>query len=130
MRHRAGGAWPVADWLRTYRRDRLGNDTIGALTAWAPIVPECVAYAQIAGVPPQNAFYGAPVALLAYVLFGTSRFLIVGATSAAAVLSAATVADVSGDPQLAVALSAASVADAVAAFRRDAPHGRPPVQGA
>ncbi|MEU8138079.1 SulP family inorganic anion transporter [Streptodolium elevatio] len=107
VRQRAAGAWPVADWLRTYRRDRLGKDTIGALTAWALIVPECVAYAQIAGVPPQNAFYGAPVALLAYVLFGTSRFLIVGATSAAAVLSAATVADVSGDPQLAVALSAA-----------------------
>ncbi|NUU23668.1 MAG: SulP family inorganic anion transporter [Streptomycetaceae bacterium] len=77
------------------------------MTAWALIVPECVAYAQIAGVPPQNAFYGAPVALLAYVLFGTSRFLVVGATSAAAVLSAATVADVSNDPKLAVALSAA-----------------------
>ncbi|MGR6999305.1 SulP family inorganic anion transporter [Yinghuangia aomiensis] len=98
---------PVADWFRTYRRDRFGTDTIGALTAWALIVPECVAYAQIAGVPPQNAFYGAPVALLAYVLFGTSRFLIVGATSAAAVLSAATVTEVSGDPKLAVALSAA-----------------------
>ncbi|WP_436771877.1 SulP family inorganic anion transporter [Yinghuangia sp. YIM S09857] len=100
-------SWPVADWLRTYRRDRFGPDAVGALTAWALIVPECVAYAQIAGVPPQNAFYGAPVALLAYVLFGTSRFLVVGATSAAAVLSAATVADVSGDPRLAVALSAA-----------------------
>lgn len=99
--------WPVADWLRTYRKDRFGADGIGALTAWALIVPECVAYAQIAGVPPQNAFYGAPVALLAYVLFGSSRFLIVGATSAAAVLSAATVADVSGDPEVAVALSAA-----------------------
>ncbi|NUP32940.1 MAG: SulP family inorganic anion transporter [Streptomycetaceae bacterium] len=106
-RQRAGRTWPVAGWLRTYRGDRFGPDTIGALTAWALIVPECVAYAQIAGVPPQNAFYGAPVALLAYVLFGTSRFLIVGATSAAAVLSAATVADVSGDPKAAVALSAA-----------------------
>lgn len=83
------------------------GDALGAATAWALIVPECVAYAQIAGVPPQNAFYAAPVALVAYVLVGRSRFLIIGATSAAAVLSGATVADVSSDPKQAVGLSAA-----------------------
>ncbi|MFB4420007.1 SulP family inorganic anion transporter [Streptomyces sp. QL37] len=83
------------------------GDLLGALTAWALIVPECVAYAQIAGVPPQNAFYAAPVALVAYVVLGRSRFLIIGATSAAAVLSGATVADVSSDPKQAVGLSAA-----------------------
>jgi MFS superfamily sulfate permease-like transporter len=44
--------WPVADWVRGYRPDRLGKDSVGALTAWALIVPECVAYAQIAGVSP------------------------------------------------------------------------------
>jgi sulfate permease, SulP family len=42
------------------------------VTAWAIVVPESVAYAQIAGVPPQNAFYAAPVALIAYALFGSS----------------------------------------------------------
>ncbi|WP_329365286.1 SulP family inorganic anion transporter [Streptomyces sp. NBC_00669] len=83
------------------------GDLLGALTAWALIVPECVAYAQIAGVPPQNAFYAAPVALVAYVLLGRSRFLIIGATSAAAVLSGATVADITSDPKRAVGLSAA-----------------------
>lgn len=93
--------------MRGYRRAGLRGDTLGAFTAWALIVPECVAYAQIAGVPPQNAFYAAPVALLLYVLVGRSRFLIIGATSAAAVLSAATVSDVSPDPKAAVGLSAA-----------------------
>lgn len=83
------------------------GDLLGALTAWALIVPECVAYAQIAGVPPQNAFYAAPVALVAYVLLGRSRFLIIGATSAAAVLSGATVAGITSDPKRAVGLSAA-----------------------
>lgn len=83
------------------------GDVLGALTAWALIVPECVAYAQIAGVPPQNAFYAAPVALIGYVLVGRSRFLIIGATSAAAVLSGATVADITSDPKRAVGLSAA-----------------------
>ncbi|WP_405610752.1 SulP family inorganic anion transporter [Streptomyces sp. NBC_01508] len=85
----------------------LRGDMLGAATAWALIVPECVAYAQIAGVPPQNAFYAAPVALAVYVLVGRSRFLIIGATSAAAVLSGATVADISPDPRQAVGLSAA-----------------------
>ncbi len=102
-----GRSWPVADWLRGYGPERLGRDSVGALTAWALIVPECVAYAQIAGVAPQNAFYAAPVALIGYALFGSSRFLIVGATSAAAVLSGATVADVSSDPKAAATLSAA-----------------------
>ena len=97
----------MASWLPGYRRAALGKDTVGALTAWALIVPECVAYAQIAGVPPQNAFYAAPVALVAYALFGTSRFLIVGATSAAAVLSAATVSAISADPRTVTVLSAA-----------------------
>jgi SulP family sulfate permease len=98
---------PIATWLPAYRAARLRGDGIGALTAWAIVVPESVAYAQIAGVPPQNAFYAAPVALVAYALFGSSRHLVVGATSAASILSASTVAAVSPDPGRAVALSAA-----------------------
>ncbi|MEW1902115.1 SulP family inorganic anion transporter [Streptomyces sp. NPDC086147] len=97
----------MADWLGSYRKGLLRGDVLGALTAWALIVPESVAYAQIAGLPPQNAFYAAPVALLVYALFGRSNFLIVGATSAAAVLSAAAVSGISGDPKDAVGLSAA-----------------------
>jgi sulfate permease, SulP family len=101
------GRWlPIAAWLPGYRAARLRGDGIGALTAWAIVVPESVAYAQIAGVPPQNAFYAAPVALIAYALLGSSRHLVVGATSAAAILSASTVAAVSPDPDRAVALSA------------------------
>ncbi|CAL9271812.1 putative sulfate transporter [Streptomyces sp. SudanB5_2050] len=92
--------------LRGYRLSGLRGDGLGALTAWALIVPECVAYAQIAGVPPQNAFYAAPVALLVYALLGRSNFLVVGATSAASVLSASAIAGV-GSPADAVGLSAA-----------------------
>ncbi|MFJ6699538.1 SulP family inorganic anion transporter [Streptomyces sp. NPDC091272] len=99
--------WPVAGWLSRYDKGWLRGDTLGALTAWALIVPECVAYAQIAGVPPQNAFYAAPVALLVYALVGRSNFLIVGATSAAAVLSAATVSALSSEAKDAAGLSAA-----------------------
>ncbi|GGR89402.1 sodium-independent anion transporter [Streptomyces humidus] len=97
----------MAGWIRGYRRGLLRGDVLAGLTVWALIVPESVAYAEIAGVPPQNAFYAAPVALAAYALLGGSRFLVVGATSAAAVLSASTVNGVSGDPGAVVGLSAA-----------------------
>ncbi|MFI6655977.1 SulP family inorganic anion transporter [Streptomyces sp. NPDC050523] len=100
-------ALPVAEWARGYRRRLLRGDVLAGLTVWALIVPESVAYAEIAGVPPQNAFYAAPIALVGYALLGGSRFLIVGATSAAAVLSASTVSGVSSDPGAAVGLSAA-----------------------
>jgi high affinity sulfate transporter 1 len=98
---------PGLGWLRRYRRTDLRGDVLGAMTAWAIVVPESVAYAQIAGVPPQNAFYAAPVALVVYAMFGSSRNLIVGATSAASILSASTIAVVSTNPHDAIELSAA-----------------------
>jgi SulP family sulfate permease len=97
---------PILSWLPAYQRIFLRGDILGAATAWAIIVPESVAYAQIAGVPPQYAFYAAPLALTAYALFGSSKQLVVGATSAAAILSAAAVAAASTDPSRAVPLSA------------------------
>lgn len=105
----AAARWlPILSWLPRYQRSDLRGDALGALTAWAIVIPESVAYAQIAGVPPQNAFYAAPVALVLYALFGSSRNLVVGATSAAAILSASTVAVVSGgNPKDAIELSAA-----------------------
>lgn len=99
---------PIATWLHNYRQEECRGDMRAALIAWALIVPESVAYAHLAGVPPQNAFYAAPLALLAYALLGSSRYLIVGATSAAAALSGATIAGLTGgDPVRAVTLSAA-----------------------
>ena len=98
---------PIVSWLPHYRLGMLRGDVTGAATAWAIVVPESVAYAQIAGVPPQNAFYAAPIALLVYALFGSSRNLVVGATSAAAILSASTVMAISGNSKDAIELSAA-----------------------
>ena len=100
------GFLPILAWLPHYRPGNLRGDVAGAATAWAIVVPESVAYAQIAGVPPQNAFYAAPIALLVYAIFGSSRNLVVGATSAAAILSASTVAAISASSKDAVELSA------------------------
>lgn len=64
------------------------------------IVPEAVAYSQLAGVPAQAGLFAAPFLLLGYALFGSSRQLMVGATSASAVMLAGTVAVLAGsDPK-------------------------------
>ena len=59
---------------------------------WVFVIPEAVTYAQIARVPPQVVLAAAPVALLAYALFGTSRQVVVGSTSSIAILNAAIIA--------------------------------------
>jgi len=50
-------------------------DIIAGLTVCAILVPEGMAYAELAGIPPETAFYAAPVALLAYAVLGSSRAL-------------------------------------------------------
>jgi len=100
---------PAAGWLPRYRRAWLTGDIVAALTVWALLVPEGLAYAGIAGVPPQYGLYAAPLALVAYALFGGSRHLIVGPTSTVAIVSAAVVAPLaaSGGDQRYLALTIA-----------------------
>ena len=96
------------DWLRHYRRAWLGGDVVAALTTWALVVPQAIAYAQIAGLPPQAGLFAAFAGLLGYGLFGTCRQLIVSPTSSTAAISAAIVAPVAlGDPERYAAASAA-----------------------
>lgn len=78
---------PILSWLPAYQKGWLRGDVIAALTVWALLVPEAMAYAGIAGMPPEAGLYAAPLALLAYAIFGTSRHLNVGPSSAVAALS-------------------------------------------
>ena len=82
---------PIAGWLPRYDRSWLRPDIIAGLTLWGLVVPEAMAYAGIAGLPPQAGLYTLLMALLVYAIFGSSRHLVVQATSATAALLAATV---------------------------------------
>ena len=84
-------AWPIFAWLQGYQGSWLRLDVIAGLTVCAILVPEGMAYAELAGVPPEFAFYAAPAALLAYAALGSSRQLVVAVSSAIAIMSAATV---------------------------------------
>lgn len=80
---------------------------MAGLAVWAMTVPQALAYAGIAGVPPVYGLYTVPLAMIAYASFGSSRTLCVGPESAIAIISAITVgALVSGNSEEFLALSA------------------------
>ena len=83
-------------------------DIVAGVLVWSVVTPQAVAYAQIAGLPPSAGLAAAPGALLAYALLGTSRSLVVSATTATSALSAAAVGPLAnGDTMTFAALSAA-----------------------
>jgi sulfate permease, SulP family len=98
----------VPAWVRGYRRAWLRPDVVAGVVVWSVVVPQAVAYAQIAGLPPQVGLMAAPGALIGYALLGTSRSLVVSATTATAAVSAAAVGALAhGDAARFAALSAA-----------------------
>ena len=84
--------FPIVEWLPKYKSSWLRPDLIAALTVWALVVPEAMAYAGIAGMPPEAGLYAAPLALIGYAIFGTSKHLNVGPSSTVAALSFSVVA--------------------------------------
>ena len=82
------GLIPILDWLPDYDRSWIRFDLIAALTVWAVVVPQSIAYADIAGLPPQAGLAATAAGLAAYALLGTSRQLVVSPTSSTAAISA------------------------------------------
>ena len=82
---------PILRWLPEYKPSWLRYDLISGLTIWAVLVPQAMAYAGIAGVPPIMGLYTLPLPLFFYAIFGTSRTLVVGPDSAVALISASAI---------------------------------------
>jgi sulfate permease, SulP family len=77
---------PVLSWAPGYRAAWLRSDAVAGLTIWGLLIPEGMAYASLAGLPPQAGLYTLLATLVLYAVFGTSRQMVVAGTSAAAVL--------------------------------------------
>lgn len=91
--------FPPAQWLTTYRPQWLARDAIAGVTLAAYGIPVSLAYASLAGLPPQYGIYCYLVGGLFYALFGSSRQLAIGPTSAISMLVGVTVAGMAnGDP--------------------------------
>jgi len=99
---------PIVSWLPSYDRAWLRRDLPAGLTSWGVMVPVAMAYAGLAGVPPNVGLTTAFAALAAYAVFGTSRHLKVTTSSTMAIMSASVIGDLAhGDPATFLALTAA-----------------------
>jgi sulfate permease, SulP family len=87
------------EWVPAYRPDWLRDDLFAGITLAAYAVPVALAYATLAGLPPQVGVYGYLLGGIGYALFGSSRHLAIGPTSAISLMIAASVAPLAaGDP--------------------------------
>ncbi len=89
-------AFPPAQWVPAYRPQWLGKDAIAGVTLAAYAIPVSLAYASLAGLPPQYGIYCYLAGGLFYALFGSSRQLAIGPTSAISMLVGATIAGMAG----------------------------------
>ena len=81
--------FPILQWLPTYKKSWFTKDLIAGLTVGILLVPQGMAYAMIAGMPPVYGLYAALVPVLAYALLGTSRQLAIGPVAMDSLLVAA-----------------------------------------
>ena len=92
--------FPPARWLAEYRAAWLPGDIVAGVTLAAYAIPVSLAYAGLAGLPPQVGIYGYLLGGLGYALLGSSRQLAIGPTSAISLMIAGTVgAMADGDAQ-------------------------------
>jgi SulP family sulfate permease len=83
------GAFPAFEWLPGYGRTTLAADLAAGLTVGAVLIPQGMAYALVAGLPPAAGLYAAVFPILAYAAFGRSRQLAVGPVAIVSLLTAA-----------------------------------------
>lgn len=79
---------PILDWGRDYGAQTLTNDAMAALIVTIMLIPQSLAYALLAGLPPVVGLYASILPLVAYTLFGTSRTLAVGPVAVVSLMTA------------------------------------------
>lgn len=81
---------PITQWAKNYNQQWLRPDIIAGITVGAFIIPESIAYVSLANLPPEVGLYSAMVAVLVYMIFGTSRQLSLGPLSTLSILVGST----------------------------------------
>lgn len=80
---------PCARWLRRYNRSLASQDALAAVIVTLMLIPQSLAYAMLAGLPPITGLYASMLPLLLYTLFGTSNTLAVGPVAVVSLMTAA-----------------------------------------
>lgn len=82
---------PILQWLKVYNRETLTSDLVAAMIVTIMLIPQSLAYALLAGLPPEVGLYASILPLVAYAIFGTSRTLAVGPVAVVSLMTAAAV---------------------------------------
>ncbi|MGM0983709.1 MAG: SulP family inorganic anion transporter [Pseudomonadota bacterium] len=92
---------PILQWLPGYGRATLGSDLLAAVIVTVMLIPQSLAYAMLAGLPPEVGLYASIAPLVVYAVFGTSRTLAVGPVAVVSLMTAAAVGQIApqGSPE-------------------------------
>ena len=101
---------PVLDWGRRYDGVKFGEDMMAAVIVTIMLIPQSLAYALLAGLPPEAGLYASILPLVAYAIFGTSRALAVGPVAVVSLMTAAAVGQIAETGTLGYAAAAISLA--------------------
>ena len=82
---------PILTWGKTYNRASFANDLTAAVIVTIMLIPQSLAYAMLAGLPPQMGLYASILPITLYAVFGTSRSLAVGPVAVVSLLTAASI---------------------------------------
>lgn len=102
--------FPILEWGVKYNRQTAVNDMVVAVIVSIMLIPQSLAYAQLAGLPPEVGLYASMAPLIIYAIFGTSRSLSVGPVAVTSLMTLAAVAPIAtqGTPEyLAAAMALA-----------------------
>jgi sulfate permease, SulP family len=101
---------PVLDWGRTYNRDALQSDLLAAVIVTIMLIPQSLAYALLAGLPPEAGLYASILPIMLYAIFGTSRALAVGPVAVVSLMTAAAIGQVAEQGTAGYAVAALTLA--------------------
>ena len=101
---------PVLDWGRDYDKSALSNDLMAAVIVTIMLIPQSLAYALLAGLPPEAGLYASIVPILLYAVFGTSRALAVGPVAVVSLMTAAALGNIADQGTMGYALAALTLA--------------------
>ena len=100
----------VLEWGRHYTRDALQNDMMAAVIVTIMLIPQSLAYAMLAGLPPEAGLYASILPIILYAIFGTSRALAVGPVAVVSLMTAAAVGQVADQGTVGYAIAALTLA--------------------
>ncbi len=107
---------PILDWGRHYTRTALTNDLVAAVIVTIMLIPQSLAYALLAGLPPEAGIYASIAPILLYAVFGTSRALAVGPVAVVSLLTASAVGQVAEQGTAGYAVAALTLAGLSGSF--------------